>query len=239
MESYRRFWNRRFINEGNIWGNDPAKTAIIAANVWQYLGLNQVLVAGCAYGRNSNYLANLGFDVTGLDASPVAIDMAKEASAAAGTAIDYQVGNICQLPFADNSFEAVFDRGLLHLMLRAERRQAVAEYRRVLKGNGVAVITTFSTDDPQYGLGIELEENTFDIMDGRPAHFFTKNDMIEILSGWKILNISSIEETEAHGSGRHFHNFRMTIATPVKEAGTVPVKKIPASIIKIASDPYP
>lgn len=231
MENSRRFWNRRFIKEGKIWGDAPSKSVIIATNLLRYLGLNKILVSGCAYGRNSSYLAESGFEVTGLDASPVGIDMAKDSAEAASLSIDYQVGNVYQLPFINNSFDAVFDRGLLHLMLRAERRQAIAEYRQVLKSNGVSILTVFSTDDRQYGKGVELEENTFDSMDGRPAHFFTKNDLLDILSGWQILMITSLRETETHGKGKHKHDFLFAIASPAKDAGVVPVRKIPPAIL--------
>lgn len=231
MENARRFWNKRYINEGPIWGVKPATSAKIAAKVFKYMGLRKIMVPGCAYGRNSLYFARSGFDVLGLDASPVAIDMAKETVSESKIAIDYQVGNVYQLPYGDDAFEAIFDRGLLHLMLRAERRQAIIEYRRVLLNNGALFLTVFSTKDPQYGRGVELEENTFDSMDGRPAHFFTRDEMSEILKGWQILNMKTLKERETHGAGEHFHNFLLVIASPVKEKNTKAHKKIPATVL--------
>ncbi len=195
---------------------EPARSAHIATSAFDYLDINKIIVPGCSYGRNSLYFAKNDLEVLGIDSSPVAIDMAKEIAEKERLEITYEVGNVYQLPYSDGSFEAIFDRGLLHLMMRAERRQAVIEYKRVLSKGGILFLTVFSIDDEQYGKGLELEEDTFDSMDGRPAHFFNKNRMSEILSGWHIAKMTPLEETENHGSGQHNHSFLIVVATPDK-----------------------
>ena len=210
-----------------IWGMEPARSAYIATKTFKYLGAKKILVPGCAYGRNSLYFAKNELDVIGLDSSPVAIDLAKEIAAKEKLKITYEVGNVYQLPYKDGSVDAVFDRGLLHLMMRAERRQAISEYRRVLSRGGVLFLTAFSIDDKQYGKGRELEEDTFDSMNGRPAHFFNKDRISGTLNGWHIAKMTALEVIESHGKGRHRHNFLIVVATPSKNEAPAKLLDLP------------
>ncbi len=95
----------------------------------------KLLDIGCGEGSISVKLREAGFDVTGIDFSPVAIDMAK-AKGLNAQVVDVDGG----LPFADKEFavawfgdilEHVFDPILL-----------MKEICRVLKDDGMALLTT-------------------------------------------------------------------------------------------------
>ncbi|MBA0048066.1 class I SAM-dependent methyltransferase [Mycobacteroides sp. LB1] len=73
-----------------------------------------VLDIGCGLGDNAIYLAQQGFNVTGLDFAPSAIEQAKGRAAAAGVTVDFQVADATKLDGWDGRFDTVIDSGVYH-----------------------------------------------------------------------------------------------------------------------------
>ena len=59
-----------------------------------------MLDLACGLGRIANRLAARGARVTGLDASPLFLDRARQDAAALGVAVDYVAGDMRALPWA-------------------------------------------------------------------------------------------------------------------------------------------
>lgn len=96
----------------------------------------QVLDYGCGHGMASVVLARRGAQVTGFDLSPGYIAEANRRAMANATPIDFLTANAEELPFADNSFDAVWGCAILHHL---DLDRAGRELRRVLRPGGVAV----------------------------------------------------------------------------------------------------
>lgn len=75
-------------------------------------------------------------EVHGIDASPQMIEVAEEKSAKAGLEIDFRVGLIEAIPFADHVFDLVTSSLMLHHLPDDLKRTGLAEIRRVLKPGG-------------------------------------------------------------------------------------------------------
>jgi S-adenosylmethionine-dependent methyltransferase len=99
----------------------------------------RVLDCGGGPGRYAVELAQWGYDVTLFDLSAANLALARAKAAEAGlTLTAFEQGTALDLGrFADESFDAVLLMGpLYHLLEETERRQALAEARRVLKTGG-------------------------------------------------------------------------------------------------------
>jgi SAM-dependent methyltransferase len=80
-----------------------------AALVWTLLALPagaEILDLACGHGRIANRLAGMGARVTGLDATPLFLDLAQEDAARRGVDVDYVHGDMRALPWVDR-FDAV------------------------------------------------------------------------------------------------------------------------------------
>jgi ubiquinone/menaquinone biosynthesis C-methylase UbiE len=102
------------------------------------LSSQRALDAGCGGGRYSFALKSLGFgEVSGIDFSQLNIDNALKRKESKGISdINFQIGNVLDLPFEDSSFDFVFSNGVLHHT--ESTIKGLKEIRRVLKLKGKA-----------------------------------------------------------------------------------------------------
>ena len=101
-----------------------------------------VLDVGCGAGVDLARFAKGGAEVTGVDVSTSAIDLARTNFAQQGLRGRFEVANGEQLPFADNSFDLVFAHGVVQYTAHPQR--LVDECRRVLKPGGEAVFQVYN-----------------------------------------------------------------------------------------------
>ncbi len=102
------------------------------------LGGLDVLDVGCGSGAYALAAAGAGGRVTGVDASPRAVEAARRRAAAAGRRAAFLVGAASQLPFAAEQFDAVLAVAVLCFVPDPE--EAVAEMARVLRPDGLLVL---------------------------------------------------------------------------------------------------
>lgn len=104
--------------------------------------LKKVLDLGCGSGRHSLRLAREGFDVTGIDFSQEAIDLSKRWAASENLSIDFRVHDFReQLPFADDSFDAVVAIDSITYDTKKTVRSALLDVKRILRKNGMVFLT--------------------------------------------------------------------------------------------------
>jgi ubiquinone/menaquinone biosynthesis C-methylase UbiE len=98
---------------------------------------SRVLDIGTGTGFVALLLAELGHQVTGVDASEAMLAHARAKAAEHGVDITLEKGVTEQLPFDDSCFDAVTARHFIWTLLEPER--AFAEWRRVLIPGGMLV----------------------------------------------------------------------------------------------------
>ncbi|MCS1350726.1 class I SAM-dependent methyltransferase [Mechercharimyces sp. CAU 1602] len=94
------------------------------------------LDVGCGAGREAIFLAQQGFNVTGIDMSEKAIAIAKSRAVEQGVNVDFHCGNVLKMSEDNHSFDFVNDRGCFHLIGSEDRPYYVKEMVRVLKPGG-------------------------------------------------------------------------------------------------------
>lgn len=112
----------------------------------------RVLDLGCGTGRNSNYLAERGNLVFGLDLAANALKLASERAEKAG--LNEQTKYLRQsigdkLPFEDNSFDLILDITASNSIKSSEREVYLKESSRVLKPGGFMILRTLCKDGDQ------------------------------------------------------------------------------------------
>jgi ubiquinone/menaquinone biosynthesis C-methylase UbiE len=156
-------WEKIF--RENEWGKYPPEHVIrfIARNFYKAPDRREVKVLdlGCGTGACTWFIAREGISVSGIDGSPTAIDRAAKRLASEGLSADLKVGDYIDLPWADQTFDAVIDNASLGCNRFADCQRAVAEVLRVLKPGGRFQSANFSTRTWGYGEGTEVEKNGY------------------------------------------------------------------------------
>ena len=101
-----------------------------------------VLDVGCGAGVDLARFARGGAEVTGVDVSESAIDLARKNFAQQGLRGRFDVADGEQLPFADGTFDLVFAHGVVQYTAHPQR--LVDQCRRVLKPGGEAIFQVYN-----------------------------------------------------------------------------------------------
>lgn len=123
----------------------PACTGEIWAEHWhrylfaaEHVEGRAVLDAACGEGYGAAWLARHASSVTGLDIDAQTIERARAKYTMPG--LRFQIGSVTSIPFPDASFDCVVSfETLEHL---AEQDTMLSEFRRVLRADGLLIIST-------------------------------------------------------------------------------------------------
>ncbi|MDR3608841.1 MAG: class I SAM-dependent methyltransferase [Oligoflexia bacterium] len=102
---------------------------------------------GCGAGRDAVYLAQVGYDVTGIDLAPEAIEIASQRARERGVKVAWTIGDVLDLPYKDQAFHLVTDRACFHHIPDDDRPNYVREVSRVLKPGGFLILRGSSVPD--------------------------------------------------------------------------------------------
>jgi ubiquinone/menaquinone biosynthesis C-methylase UbiE len=88
---------------------------------------------GCGAGVETMFLAENGFQASGIDVSDKAIELAKSSAKRRRLRIDFRTGTVLDLPYHDKEFVFLNDRGCLHNLELDEWSDYASEAARVAK----------------------------------------------------------------------------------------------------------
>lgn len=120
----------------------------------------RVLDLGCGTGNFTIKLKELGCDVVGLDISDEMLKEARKKAQDKSLDIEFVKGDIYNLDFPDQSFDAVFSMAAFEFIKEDER--AYEEMYRVLKEGGQLLIGTINKDSSwgELYLSDDFQENS-------------------------------------------------------------------------------
>ncbi|MBD2386361.1 class I SAM-dependent methyltransferase [Cylindrospermum sp. FACHB-282] len=113
----------------------------------------QILDVCCGSGQATQVLVKYSQNVTGLDASPLSLQRARQNVPSA----TYVEAFAEDMPLADNLFDVVHTSAALHEMQPAQLRKIINEVYRVLKPGGVFTLVDFhAPTNPIFWPGVSL-----------------------------------------------------------------------------------
>jgi len=103
----QEFWDKRYENPEYIFGTAPNDYLRKQCSTILPSGNRRALCLADGEGRNGVWLAQQGWDVTGVDISPAGIDKAKQLALKNHVQADFLVGNIAEFDFKPNYYQLI------------------------------------------------------------------------------------------------------------------------------------
>lgn len=151
----------------------------------------RLLEVGCGIGIDTVSLARRGYQVTAVDLTESAIEIARKRAVVEGLEIDYRTGDGESLDFDEATFDVVYSFGVIHHTPDMEK--AVREIHRVLKPGGRAYVMVYARHSlvnfihAVFSIPYESPRN---LRDHCPVVIrSTKRDLRRLFSGFGSLSI--------------------------------------------------
>ena len=123
---------------------EPAARHVVA--LAELAAGDAVLDIACGTGNAALLAAAAGARVSGLDAAPRLIDVARSRAGGDGVDVEFVVGDALDLPFADDAFDVVLS--VFGIIFAPDAARALGEVARVLRPRGRALLAVWMPQGP-------------------------------------------------------------------------------------------
>ncbi len=158
----------------------------------------KVLDVGCGNGWVLRHYARAGADVTGVDITEAGIQLCRTRFKNENLKGNFVVGNAEELPFPDNTFDAVSCMGVVHHT--ANPQKAVSEIYRVLKPGGRLIFMLYHRNSVLYrfkfpllklitGKSMQQLVNEVDGFGNPRGDVYSKEEMRALLGGFTLTDL--------------------------------------------------
>jgi SAM-dependent methyltransferase len=141
-------WDERYDGDDLVWSAQPNR--FLVAEV-ETLPSGRALDLACGEGRNAVWLAERGWDVTGVDFSKVGLDKARRLAEARGVSVQWNFADVTEYSPAPESFDLVIVM-YLHLP-EGPRRAAFRHAAAGVATGGTLLVVGHDITNPDAGWG--------------------------------------------------------------------------------------
>lgn len=187
----------------------PAIEAYYLLERWKNQGKKDFLDLGCGLGRHAILFAKNEFVVSAFDISSDAIEETRRLAVKEKLELDYQIGDMLHLPYADESQDCIYCRGVIIHSDTAGIKEAIAQLHRVLRKDGECYVTLCSKDSDEWRYNWkQIDENTKIKEEEGPEygipHFFADYNLIfELFRDFQIQSVQQVVDYYDSNTGQH------------------------------------
>lgn len=202
------FWDNMFQKIGMMWQFEPADSTVFARDLFAENKLQKILIPGVGYGRNAKLFVESGFDVTGIEISGTAIQLARE------NGLDFLIhhGSVTQMPFDDLLYDAIYCYALIHLLNHQERLQFLKNCYTQLRTGGIMVFVAVSKGYKKlYENGKLIGKDRYRIQNELNVFFYDSESIKKEFGKFGLVENREIEEPVKHMPNEEPMKFWMVV----------------------------
>ncbi len=184
------FWDNAFREIGTAWGFEPADSTIKAMNLFRENNFRRILIPGVGYGRNAKRFVENGFEVSGIEISERAIELARQN----GLNFPIHHGSVTQMPFDGQVYDGIFCYALIHLLNKPERKAFLKCCYNQLAPGGFMIFVVASTRMSARGQGRKLSKDRFAVQKGINVFFYNDESVVREFLDFGLVACTDIDE---------------------------------------------
>lgn len=143
-----RAWDERYEGTDLLWSAEANR--FLVAEV-EHMPPGDALDLGCGEGRNAVWLAERGWQVTGVDFSPVGLDKARRLAAARDVEVEWLEADLFEWAPPEATFDLVL---WLYLHPPPERRhELLTRFSAALRPGSVMLVVGHHVENLEHGVG--------------------------------------------------------------------------------------
>lgn len=194
----KEFWNERYSASEYAYGIAPNE---FFAEILAGLKPGKILFPAEGEGRNAVFAAESGWDVSAFDLSESGKKKAEQLAVSRGVSLEYQVGNLSEITYPAESFDALV---LVFAHFPASLRENFhRKLSTFLKPGGTLILEGFSKDHLKFSSVNPLAGGPKD-----PSMLFSEE---ELRSDFREMQILSLEEKEVELKEGLYHSGKSAV----------------------------
>jgi SAM-dependent methyltransferase len=180
----RDFWNGKFGDPSTEFNRQPSKLLVDAIRDRKP---GKAIDLGMGEGRNAIFLAQHGWQTTGVDLADVAVAQARKRALALGVKLDAVVDGLDHFEFGKNRWDLI-TLFYMHAWYHGAKPASARRIREALKPGGLLVIEGFA---------------------GKESFMFQPNELLRDFSNLRILRYEDLEGEADWAPGQKSHIIRL------------------------------
>ena len=137
-------WDQLYLygHFANQWHNDDPSAELAGVIAANFSGQSTAMAidVGCGAGTDAIFLARYGFEVTAVDLSSKAIEIASARAVEANVKVNWLVSNILDITLPEGCAQLINDRWCFHHIAAADRQAYSHQIGKMLALNGLLIL---------------------------------------------------------------------------------------------------
>ncbi|WP_316826836.1 class I SAM-dependent methyltransferase [Pedobacter miscanthi] len=188
------FWERAFSEKQEMWGLEPALSAVLSRDFFVKNSVKNILIPGIGYGRNAQIFRENRIEVAGIEISKSAIEMAKKHN---GGNMVIHHGSVTDMPFDQQQYDGIFCYALIHLLSGDERKKLISDCYNQLSKGGYLIFAVISKKAGSYGKGKLISDDRYEMFEGAQVYFYDEESIKAEFSEYGLFEITEVEENQS------------------------------------------
>ncbi|QNJ98132.1 class I SAM-dependent methyltransferase [Constantimarinum furrinae] len=187
------FWETAFNDKKEMWGMNPTASAELTKDFFLKKSLKNILIPGIGYGRNAQPFITNGINVTGIEISKTAIELAKVHF---GNKLTIFHGSVTEMPFENKKYDGIFCYALIHLLDSNKRKKLIQDCYNQLTENGFMIFTAITKKAKNFGKGKLIEIDRYEFHEGAKIFYYDHESVKTEFNDFGLFEINEVIESQ-------------------------------------------
>jgi 2-polyprenyl-3-methyl-5-hydroxy-6-metoxy-1,4-benzoquinol methylase len=190
-------------------GEEPANILTLHRHLIVQGG--SILDIGAGQGRNTLFLARLGYRVVAVEPSPVAVNRLRMICEQERLSLRVCCDDFESYNASGSKFDAVLLFGIMQILSVEDNRLLLERVAQWLQPNGLVFLTAFSIDDPSYARNAQtlqrVTDSSFMTELGEFRTYLKPHEILTLFPDFKVIHHwEGLGKAHSHGGGKpHQH----------------------------------